>query len=77
MIPLFPPAYDKLAAIAKNIMVTRKQSGVVKSDFLQRMQELKDEIDSGESKDPEVLRLLNEDILFAQCAIFFAAGNIA
>ena len=75
VIPLFPEAYDKLAAIARDILKNRRQSGVVKNDFLQRIQELIDEVESGQSKDPEVVRLLNEKILLAQCVIFFIAGK--
>ena len=76
IIPFIPEAYDKIGVIAKDTLKARKSSGVIKKDFLQRIQELIDEIESGNTKDPEVKRLLNEKILLAQCVIFFVAGKI-
>lgn len=75
IIPFTPPAYDKIAAISKDILKSRKTNGVIKNDFLQRIQELIDELKSGNTKDPEVKRLLNEKILLAQCVVFFIAGK--
>ena len=72
VLPLFPPAMDRMFDISKGIMKSRESQGVQGQDILSKLVELVKEI----KKDPnnENYEGLNESIVTAQGVIFFTAG---
>ena len=72
LIPLMPPAFDKLFDITKDIMTHRRQQNTEHNDFVSRLIEMVKIKETDPNNDS--VKELNEDIITAQGVLFFIAG---